>query len=452
MAFNTLLFLTLFMPLGLLLYHLPVWQIRSTARGRQLLLVLLGLLFYAWGEPRRILLLIGSVLVNYLLLMIWHRQKRATNLLFALAVLLNIGVLIWGKYLAASLPLGLSFYTFKLLSAWFDIRRLRKDGKDHLPSLPDFALYITFFPQVISGPIGRYEHFRRQLPVLRVSGEAFRAGLMRFLPALFIKVLLADPLFQIRDRLLTQPGAAEAWLAALLYTFYIYLDFASYSSMAIGLGQMLGYETPENFLNPYQAINVADFWRRWHITLSSWFRDYVYIPLGGNRKGQGRQILNILIVWALTGIWHGNTLNFLLWGLYYALWLLLEKFFLNRRMERWPLRLRQLITFSIVNFGWVLFAFPDFAELGSFIGALFGQNGAGGALAGYLISGNWLLLLLAIYFCTTLPGKLKKLWRSKVGEGIVPLVVETVFVAAFLILTLAFMLDQSFASFLYFNF
>lgn len=473
MAFNTPVFLFFFLPVSLLLYYLPLWG-GPGSRSRQVYLLLISLFFYSWGEPKLIFLLAGSILVNYLLLRLWERANYGRALLIV-SVLLNIMVLVWGKYFAASLPLGLSFYTFKLLSAWFDRKRLADAAADAVggtnataeataaatahknAAVPftfiHFALYISFYPQVISGPIGRYEHFVRQLPNLQGQVTQLATGLPRFLSGLFIKVLLADPVFAIRERLLTNPGAAEAWLAALLYTFYIYLDFSAYSDMAIALGRMLGFETLENFRLPYQADSVSDFWRRWHISLSSWFRDYVYIPLGGNRKGTARQILNILIVWSLTGIWHGSSLNFLFWGLYYAAWLLLEKFLLNRWTSSWPQIARQALTFLIVNFGWVLFAFPNFGALSSFVGALFGRQGAGGPAALYQLGSHALLLIVAAVFVFGLHRKLTDRWnQSPLRHQPLGIVLQYTAAALLMLLTIAFMLDQSFASFLYFNF
>lgn len=459
MAFSSLIFLLCFFPAAILLYFLPGRSGKRADTGRKLILLGLSLIFYAWGEPRRIALLAASAVLNFGLLRLWARCKGKTKrLVFWGALLIDLLLLVWGKYLADSLPLGLSFYTFRLLSAWFDCRREepeREPGREL--SFLDFALYISFFPQLISGPIARFEDFMPQLRHPEAKLENLYEGLKRFLPGLFIKVLLADPIYALWQRLLASdpsaPGAAEAWLASIFYSLYIYLDFSSYSDMAIGLGKMFGFNTKENFRQPYAAVSISGFWRRWHISLSSWFRDYVYIPLGGNRRGPARQVMNIMIVWLLTGIWHGSSLNFLFWGLYYALWLLLEKFVLSRFYERWPRVLRHLFTLAVVNFAWVLFAFPKKDELFAFIGAMFGANGPGNGRALYILLSHTAVILAALFFSTPLPEKIRELWkRSRCGSSPWTAAAAYVLTGLLLLLSLAFIVDQSFSSFLYFNF
>lgn len=459
MAFSSFVFLFLFFPLSVLLYFLPGKNGAALNLRRKLILIGLSLLFYAWGEPGRVALLVLSILVNRLLLGFYGslRQKggKKADILLAAAVILNIAVLVWGKYGAETLPAGLSFYTFKLLSAWFDTR---KQPEPKTPSLLDFALYIGFFPQLISGPIERFSAFMLQCAKLEARLENLADGLRRFLPGLFVKLLLADSVLGLWQRLVTKdmpqgPGFLEALLASFLYAFYIYLDFSSYSDMAIGLGKMFGFETAENFLQPYTAVSVSDFWRRWHVTLSFWFRDYVYIPLGGNRKGAARQILNILIVWSLTGIWHGSGLNYLLWGLYYALLLLAEKFFVAKRLEKAPVFLRRLLTFLAVTFGWVLFAFPKQDEFFAFIRALFGGNGLTNGLFAYMLTSHLAIILAAILFSTELPARAGDYLKKRVpNPRPVLLAVKYVVTFLLLLLSISFLVDQSFSSFLYFQF
>lgn len=474
MAFSSFVFLFLFFPLSVLLYYLPGRPGQALNIRRKVILLALSLIFYAWGEPKRIALLLLSLALNYLLLRLQEKLfgKRA-KILLAAGVLLNLLVLIWGKYLAASLPLGLSFYTFKLLSAWFDRYKARRadetngadgagtagsGGQTQGLSCLDFALYIAFFPQLISGPIARFADFLPQLTELKADLANLSSGLRRFLPGLFIKVLLADGIYGLWLRLagpdaVAAPALAEAWLASFFYAFYIYLDFSSYSDMAIGLGTMFGFQTKENFRQPYRAVSITDFWRRWHISLSSWFRDYVYIPLGGNRKGKARQVLNILAVWLLTGIWHGSSLNFLFWGLYYAVWLLLEKFFLAKRAERWPEAGRRLLTFLIVNLGWVLFAFPKWGELKAFAAALCGQAGVTNGQAAYLLLSHSLLIVLAALFAADVPAQAAALWqKSRLAQSPAGEILHYAAYTVLLLISLAFIVDQSFSSFLYFNF
>lgn len=473
MAFSSLSFIFIFLPLTIILYYLP-FKGEKANKFRTILLIVLSLVFYAWGAIQYLPLLVIMTLANYIFLRIWLKYRLKynnfwTKATYVLAIILNIAVLAWGKYFSDVLPLGLSFYLFKLLSANFDLRKAAKENSEAAEPLAykeflaeqdfsfrKYSLYITFFPELISGPISRFKNFTPQVDTARPSAAGLARGLSRFLPALFIKVLLADPVNALRTDLISDfsnLAAAEAWLASILYTIYIYLDFASYSAMAISVGEMLGYEIPENFNEPYTATSITDFWRRWHMSLSFWFRDYVYIPLGGNRKGKARQLLNLTIVWALTGIWHGNHLNFLLWGLFYAVILIFEKLFLLDAMKNWNKHLKRIITLIVTNFAWVLFAFSDKEQLFSFLGAMFGANGASNGEAIYVITGNVVLLVLAILASTPLLRKLReKLKTSKNYNTRPAFYLKLVIFAILFVFSVSYMLDQSFASFLYFQF
>lgn len=462
MAFSSLTFLLYFFPLSTILLYLLFGREGKTQlqAGKQVALkvcmLFVSLFFYAWGEPKRILILMGLGGINFLFLkMAETRGKRLHRYVSLALIALNILALIWGKYWAKSLPLGMSFYVFRLISSDLDRLRMAREEERLELRLLDYFLYLSFFPQVISGPIQRYEDFTKQSQVIRIQSEALVLALGRFLPALFIKVLLADNLILLHGNLLAfgSLGVLESLLAAVIYALYIYLDFASYSAMAIALSGIFGISCPENFNHPYGATSVSDFWRRWHMSLSSFFRDYVYIPLGGNRKGTRRQILNICIVWALTGIWHGQRLNFLLWGLYYALFLILEKFFTGKILSKAPLFLQKAVTFSIVTFGWILFAFPDSKELISFVVGLFGANGLSNGSIIYLLKNSIVLLLLSILASSSLAIKAREKVRNILiakQQG-VKILLYIVFALLFII-TFAFIVDQSFASFLYFQF
>lgn len=494
MAFNSIVFLYLFLPITLVIYYLLPDKVSNT-KVKSIVLIVLSLIFYSWGDIKYLPLLLLATILNYLALegWTWFRMTRGESLtakiLFALIVVLNVALLASGKYFLKTMPLAISFYTFKMLSAVFDIRKSlieseaerlenqglvleRKDAeldtiyptyiwssfkKDIKLNFTNFLLYISFFPELIIGPISRFKNFVPSIDKAKKSWNNLYQGLLRFLPALFVKVLIVDEIGALRTDLLhglgDNLGVLEAWLVAIFYMIYIYLDFASYSAMAVGLSRTLGFDSPENFNNPYSAVSITDFWRRWHMSLSSWFRDYVYIPLGGNRKGLARQLLNITVVWALTGIWHGNQLNFLLWGLFYAVILIMEKMFLLKVMDRLPKFVRRIITLFIVNMGWVLFAFPNTKELFSMLGSMFGANGWSNGEGIYALTANIFLILIALLATSELFTKfLKNLRENESWNKPYVLVIRHIFTLILLIISTAYILDQSFASFLYFQF
>ena len=503
MASNSLILLFLFLPITLALYYVDI-KSDWVKNYRAVLLIIMSFVFYTWGATKWMPLLLLSILLNYAFIQLWlqialnnrekgHGLSGFSKLLFVVFVLANVVLLAYFKYFSNVLPLGISFFVFKILSAWFDIRKsllesaafrtdiiseecsIGADNFDNANSVADklynkkeflqtinfnlrnYSLYISFFPELISGPISRYKNFTPQIAEAKPSLDRLESGLRRFLPALFVKVLIADSIGALRSYLLTGMssglGAAEAWLISIFYTIYIYLDFASYSAMAIGLGDSLGYDVPENFNSPYSAKTITDFWRRWHMSLSYWFRDYVYIPLGGNRKGLARQLLNISIVWALTGIWHGNYFNFFLWGLFYGGILIAEKMYLLKATEKWPKLIKHALTLIIVNFGWVLFAFPKTEELFSILKSMFGANSWTNGAALYTVTANLFLILVAIFCSSSLFIKFKDAWnKSKFVNSNIGIVLEFIIVVFLFIVTVAFILDQSFASFLYFQF
>ena len=411
MLFSSTTFLLLFLPVILLGYHGPL---RFSRKAQNLFLLLGSLFFYAWGEPWFVLLMLLSIGVNFGL-GLWadklHRQHWITNDAVKVAFLFNLGLLFIFKYLnfvldnlallgdvqpllpVIRLPIGISFFTFQALSYVLDVA----SGKADVQKNPlDMALYISFFPQLIAGPIVKYADIAHQIHHRKDTWTGFSAGVTRFALGLSKKVLLSNQLAVVADRafgLETLP-AAYAWLGAACYTLQIYYDFSGYSDMAIGLGQMFGFQFRENFNYPYVSTSITEFWRRWHISLSSWFRDYVYIPLGGSRTGN--TVKNLFVVWLFTGIWHGANWTFLVWGLFYFCLLYLEKF---RGLGRgWPRGLRWVFTLLMVNFAWVFFRAESLSAGWDYLLAMFGSHGWASAQAGLFLRENAVVLLCSVVF------------------------------------------------------
>lgn len=418
MTFSSLIFLFFFFTVTFLL------QLPLPVRGKNAVLVAASLFFYAWGEPVYILLMLFSILVNYLAgLDIDRRETRREKvpaLVFGLA--LNLAMLFFFKYYAFAtetvnallglslpvrelpLPIGISFYTFQAMSYLIDVCRGEAKGQRNLLS---FALYITMFPQLVAGPIVKYTDLEPYLASRRVTRADYGEGMARLVRGLAKKVLLANQLGQFYTAVqgMESRTVLLAWLGIAAYTMQIYFDFSGYSDMAVGMGRLLGFPIPENFRHPYLSRSVTEFWRRWHISLSSWFRDYVYIPLGGNRCSRAKHLRNILTVWLLTGLWHGASWNFVLWGLYYGVLLILEKYVWGAALERLPGALRRVYTLVIVALGWVLFSCEGIAGVADYLGSLFGVTASGFADAYFLyeLRSNLLLLALGALCCTEKP-------------------------------------------------
>ena len=374
MLFSSNTFLFGFLPAVVVLYYL------CPRRCRNVLLLVSSLIFYGWGEPKYVLLMLVSILLNYFCGLAAEKrqtQQRSVRGVLIVGVVLNLGMLgffKYGKFFFGSafpdipLSIGISFYIFQAMSYLIDVcRREVEVQKDVLT----FGTYVTLFPQLIAGPIVRYRDVAEMLESRRENLPQFSRGVQRFVVGLSKKVLLANTFGSAWNALQVTTGTAAAWLGLLCYTLQIYFDFSGYSDMAIGLGQLFGFTFLENFNYPYISASITEFWRRWHISLSTWFKEYVYIPLGGNRKGLARQIFNILAVWLLTGLWHGASWNFVLWGGYYAALLILEKCWLLKAGEKLPLVLRRMLTMVLVMLGWALFYFENLGALGAFLGRLF---------------------------------------------------------------------------------
>lgn len=466
MVFSSTIFLCVYLPLVLLGYYI------CPKKGRNLFLLIASLVFYAWGEPKYVFLMIFSILVNYIFgrLMDKHREnKKRLKLMLVLSVVIDIGLLSVFKYtdfvitninaifgssfdlLNIALPIGISFYTFQAMSYTIDVYR---DDVRVQKNLIDFGMYITMFPQLIAGPIVRYADVQDQLAERSVTTADFSEGVMRFVVGLGKKVLLANQMGAVWSDIYALGGdvsALMAWTGAIAYTFQIYFDFSGYSDMAIGLGRMFGFKFPENFRYPYQSVSITDFWRRWHITLSTWFKEYLYIPLGGNRRGLARQALNLLIVWSLTGFWHGAGWNFVMWGLYYFVILFIEKLFLLKALDKLPKFFRHVYALLLIIIGWVIFASDDVSVLLPFLGSMFGANGAVGGMDVYTLLTKAVLLIICCIASTELP---KKLFLSAAGamNEKAAFTLKSVLTIALLALSMILLIGDSYNPFLYFRF
>ncbi len=466
MVFSSTIFLCVYLPLVLLGYYI------CPKKGRNLFLLIVSLVFYAWGEPKYVFLMIFSILVNYIFGRLMDknrgRQKRL-KLMLVLSVVIDIGLLSVFKYtdfvitninaifgssfdlLNIALPIGISFYTFQAMSYTIDVYR---DDVRVQKNLIDFGMYITMFPQLIAGPIVRYADVQDQLAERSVTTADFSEGVMRFVVGLGKKVLLANQMGAVWSDIYALGGdvsALMAWTGAIAYTFQIYFDFSGYSDMAIGLGRMFGFKFPENFRYPYQSVSITDFWRRWHITLSTWFKEYLYIPLGGNRRGLARQALNLLIVWSLTGFWHGAGWNFVMWGLYYFVILFIEKLFLLKALDKLPKFFRHVYALVLIIIGWVIFASDDVSVLLPYLGSMFGANGAIGGMDVYTLLTKAVLLIICCIASTELP---KKLFLSAAGamNEKAAFTLKSVLMIALLALSMILLIGDSYNPFLYFRF
>jgi alginate O-acetyltransferase complex protein AlgI len=447
---------------------------------KNLVLLLASLVFYAWGEPVYVLLMLFSTMVDYVhgrAIGFFRRRgrKNAARCFLASSVTINLAILCLFKYsdfvirnLNAlfhaqlplwnlPLPIGISFYTFQTMSYTIDVYR----GQAKIQkNLLDFAVFVTMFPQLIAGPIVKYTDVQDDLGAHRATMEDISRGCKRFIIGLAKKVLIANNIGALWESVngmdFGSLSVLAAWLGAVAFAFQIYFDFSGYSDMAIGLGACLGFRFPENFRYPYVSRSVTEFWRRWHITLSQWFRDNVYIPLGGNRKGLAKQIRNILLVWVLTGIWHGAGWNFLLWGLWFALFLILEKMGLGNVLERLPKILGRLYAAFVVLIGWVLFAVESREGILAYLWAMFGGNGVGllDGNALYLLGEYAVLLTAALVISTPLFFRLCQSFReSRTGYGIaVYRFAEKVVPALLLLASIAYVVEASYNPFLYFRF
>ncbi|MBR2706478.1 MAG: MBOAT family protein [Mogibacterium sp.] len=456
MVFSSLVFLFGFLPpcimIGTLLHRRIDLQ--------NLFLLFVSLLFYAWGEPRRVLLFVITIFLNWSLVILSARadSDKGRKTLGIAAITIDILILFWFKYAgwlgrgigleigSATLPIGVSFYIFQAISYVADATLLGKYEAEKSPV--NVGLYIAFFPQLIAGPIVRYEEMRDQIRNRRMTLDRFEQGCFRFIFGFCKKVLLADTVAVIANRAFSLGGdltSSFAWIGAIAYTFQIFMDFSGYSDMAIGLGAMFGFKIPENFNCPYRASSIRDFWRRWHITLSVWFRDYVYIPLGGSRKGDRRTILNVAVVWLLTGIWHGANWTFILWGVIYGALVLTEKIIdIDRHIREWNSVKRvayRMFSLLAIMLLWVLFRAENISSAAAYVGSMFkfGSEGISEAVL-YISEMKWSLIgctVLSVVPYDKINRKRTVLWPM---------------ILILFLVSVSYLVKGTFSPFLYFNF
>ena len=467
MVFSNLFFLYVFLPLNIILYFCA-----RTNRVRNIIMVCFSLVFYAWGEPVWVVLLLATALLNWGMALVMEAGRGSVKARFALTAAVTVDLCLLGLFKYSgflydninallgtsfqapgfTLPIGISFYTFQIISYMVDVYRgdVKAQG-----SYLKFLMYVTMYHQLVAGPIVRYRWIAEEVDNRRVDLEDIWGGFCRFCVGLTKKVLVANVAGELAARFLdgdfSKVSSMGALLGMLLFSLQIYYDFSAYSDMAIGMGRIFGFHYNENFRYPYTAVSVTDFWRRWHISLSTFFRDYIYIPLGGKYS---HQLRNICVVWLLTGLWHGASWNFVLWGAYYGLLLILEKLFLLRVLEKLPRAVGILWSWVAVFFGWSLFYYTDLGRLGGFLTALFG-GGAGFFDPGteVLLLNNLLWLCLAIVFCAPVAPALEAAAeRAAVRCRGVLTVLQAAGCVLLLVLSTALLVGQSYNPFLYFRF
>lgn len=464
MVFSSLTFLFAYLPITLLIYFV------TPLRWRNLVLLIVSLFFYGWGEPVYISIMVLSILIDYvhgLLVERYRADDRKARWFVGQSVVFNLLLLGFFKYwdflavnlslipgislpkLNIPLPIGISFFTFQTMSYTIDV--YRKDAPVQR-NLLTFGTFVTMFPQLIAGPIVKYKTVAEELACRENTMEGFALGVRRFAVGLAKKVLLANGIGQMWEQALTAHSmgvmtALGGWLGLVAFGFQIYFDFSGYSDMAIGLGQIFGFRFDENFDYPYQSVSVSEFWRRWHMSLTSWFREYVYIPLGGNRCGTVKTLRNILIVWFCTGFWHGASWNFVLWGLYFAGLLILEKYALRGVLDALPSWAQHLYTLFAVLIGWGIFAIEDIGLCGRYLAVCFGAGALWSAADGYTLRSYGIILVILTLAATTLG---KKLWLHLPKH--VQQIAAPLLVFAGLFLCTAYLVDSSYNPFLYFRF
>lgn len=465
MVFSGLPFIFMFLTVTLLIYYLAPRKARNT------ILLIASLFFYSYGEPVYIFLMLFSITANYafgLLIGKFNENVKKKKLFLTLDVIVNLGLLGFFKYASLfvttaklipafsslpdpkiALPIGISFYTFQTMSYVIDAYRGKCKPQKNII---DFGAYVALFPQLIAGPIVRYVDIEDQLRNRKESFDLFEKGVKLFIIGMAKKVLIANQFGALWDQFKVA-GAANgvlgSWLGLVFFSFQIYFDFSGYSDMACGLGNMFGFNFLKNFDYPYISKSVTEFWRRWHMSLGTWFKEYVYIPLGGNRKGKARQILNLLIVWGLTGIWHGASWNFLLWGLYYAVILIMEKFFLLKALDKCPKFIQHLYTIIVVMFGWLVFDFLDIKSAGQYLGCMFNfGNGLISADQLSVVVSHIPLIIIAAIASLPVGKNLANKLSGKKGYK----TIETVVAVIGFVLCIAALVNSTYNPFLYFRF
>ncbi len=459
MIFSSSLFLFIFLPILLLIYFF------AADKYKNMVLLVASIIFYAWGEPKNILLMILSILVNYVLGFLVEKKWKFRNSFLFFAVIYNFGMLFIFKYLNFTvntineimgseirianivLPIGISFYTFQIMSYVIDVYCGRVKVQK---SLVNLALYIALFPQLIAGPIVRYSDIEKQIGQRTTTWESAGIGVVRFMTGFSKKVLIADQLSVLADICFagTYQSIYLNWIGAVAYSLQIFFDFSGYSDMAIGLGKIFGFDFPENFNYPYISQSIQDFWRRWHITLSSWFRDYLYIPLGGSRCGKVRTYLNYVIVFFLTGLWHGASFNFIVWGLFYVIFLIVERSGWNNILTRLPRIIRHVYTIFIIIIGWIFFRADTLSAAVSYIKGMFRFSEKDAANFAYIMNRQlWFFLIAGILLSIPHPKVNAFFTKNLAGR-----IIREMLVTAIFIIAICSMIGSGYSPFLYFRF
>lgn len=467
MVFSSLVFLFYFLPVVMILYFF------SPTKVRNVIILISGIIFYAWGEPFYILIMLLSTAIDYTagrMIDKFDGNEKLRRLFLIISVCMNVGLLSvfkYGSFIITNingllgtnifdpklpLPIGISFYTFQSMSYTIDLYMRKIKVQKNFFS---FAAYVTLFPQIVAGPIVRYEDVAKEIDDRTVNIGKVSQGIGTFLKGLGKKVILANNIglvwSEVKAMDYSQLPVLTAWIGILAFAFQIYFDFSGYSDMAVGLGKMLGFNFPKNFDHPYISKSVSEFWRRWHITLGSWFRSYVYIPLGGNRCGTLKTLRNLLITWALTGLWHGADWNFIIWGLYFGILIIIERIGFGKVLEKLPSPISMLYTFLIVVIGWVFFDIEGFMPAVRYLGAMFGASGIGyDSHSLYLLISNAAIFAICIFGSTDLFDFYRDKLREKKPDA--AKAVTPVLQLAVLVLCTAYLTDASYNPFLYFKF
>ena len=461
MVFSSITFLFYFLPIVLFVYYI------IPNKFKNIVLLIASLLFYFYGEPKYVWLMIISIILTYIFGILINKYKKQAKLFLVLSIITSVGLLMYFKYtnflieninlwlshkidfIYVALPIGISFYTFQMISYLIDV--YRGDAKVQ-KNLLKLAMYISLFPQLIAGPIVRYTTIEKQLEERTYTFEKFGLGVRRFIIGLGKKVLIADVLGQLSTIILgsNETSILYYWLYAISSMLQIYFDFSGYSDMAIGLGKMFGFDFLENFNYPYTAKSITDFWRRWHISLSAWFRDYIYIPLGGNKVSKIKWVRNLLIVWMLTGLWHGAAWNFVIWGLYFGVLLIIEKIFLEKYLKKIPQFLMHIYTLLIVMISFIIFNGENITEILQNIGGLFGMNNIPFASAEsiYYLKSYFGIMVIGVIGATPI---LKNVASNNKLHKFINCIEPIVLLIIFMIST-SYIIDGSFSPFLYFRF
>lgn len=462
MVFTSISFIYYFLPLLLICYFVVPKKFRN------IILLMFSVLFYFYGEPKYILLMLIEVLISYVVGLLIDKYKNKNILIIGIFihvllfgifkyfnfVIINVNNLFHSNLnlLNVVLPIGISFYTFQIISYEIDVYNKKVNVQSNILK---YFLYVFLFPQLIAGPIVRYQDVNNEIDNRNVTFEMFANGLRRFIIGLSKKVIIANNLGELCNIYLNlgDKSVLFTWIFAISYMLQIYFDFSGYSDIAIGLGKMLGFNFPENFNYPYMAKSITDFWRRWHMTLSSWFRDYVYIPLGGNKKGVLKQIRNILIVWSLTGLWHGASWNFIVWGLYFGILLILEKFILKKYFSNVPKFIKGIYTLFLVMISFVIFQGDSLSSAFNIIKGLFGLNGELfiNNVTLYYLKGYVLFIVLGVIGSTNYVKNLVIKISNGKGKKIIN-ILEPIYLLILLIIVTMYLIDSSYNPFLYFRF